>query len=283
MTITSYDGTASTNALVDEGRSLPVSGDVMFGYGDCPNMDGRCVKLFTPEMLRIASELGSAAILNAGTGAGNIPVLDGGSKLDASLLPTNINISNISGLQTSLDGKLTANQPITLSGDATGSGATAIAVTLANSGVSANTYKNVTVDAKGRVTAGQNYSFTNNPSRSFVTTAAAANGFQISASRDAMINYSVSIATATTLAGSTSGTVVLEIAATNSSNAGDWAEVARSTNGQSVSLAIAITLNQTTASSLSCILPAGYYARLRSINNSGTPSYTFNSGQEVLI
>jgi len=49
---------------------------------------------------------------------------------------------------------LTGNQTITLSGDATGSGATAITVTLANSGVAAGTYTKVTVDAKGRVTTG---------------------------------------------------------------------------------------------------------------------------------
>lgn len=55
---------------------------------------------------------------------------------------------------------LTGNQTITLSGDVTGSGATAITVTLANSGVTAGTYNNngaevrpFTVDAKGRVTA----------------------------------------------------------------------------------------------------------------------------------
>ena len=51
---------------------------------------------------------------------------------------------------------LTANQSITLSGDATGSGATSISVTLANSGVTAGTYKSVTVDAKGRVTSATN-------------------------------------------------------------------------------------------------------------------------------
>lgn len=54
---------------------------------------------------------------------------------------------------------ITGNQTITLSGDATGSGATAITVTLANSGVTAGTYNDsatqvrpFTVDAKGRVT-----------------------------------------------------------------------------------------------------------------------------------
>ena len=51
---------------------------------------------------------------------------------------------------------LTGNQSITISGDASGTGTTAISLTLANSGVAAGTYKSVTVDAKGRVTAGTN-------------------------------------------------------------------------------------------------------------------------------
>lgn len=51
---------------------------------------------------------------------------------------------------------LTGNQTVTLSGDATGSGSTAITLTLSNSGVTAGAYTKVTVDAKGRVTAGSN-------------------------------------------------------------------------------------------------------------------------------
>jgi hypothetical protein len=53
---------------------------------------------------------------------------------------------------------LTANQSISVSGDATGSGTTSISLTLANSGVTANTYGSassipvITVDAKGRIT-----------------------------------------------------------------------------------------------------------------------------------
>lgn len=54
---------------------------------------------------------------------------------------------------------LTGNETITLSGDASGSGSTAISVTLADSGVTANTYGSataipaITVDSKGRVTS----------------------------------------------------------------------------------------------------------------------------------
>ena len=100
-------------------------------------------------------------------------------------------IADVSGLQTALDGKqmadadltaiaglagtsgflkktaantwsldtasyITGNQSVTVSGDATGTGTTAISLTLANSGVTGGTYKSVTVDAKGRVTAGTN-------------------------------------------------------------------------------------------------------------------------------
>jgi len=70
---------------------------------------------------------------------------------------------------------LTGNQSITVSGDATGSGATAITLTLANSGVTAGTYTKLTVDAKGRVTTGTTLLASDVPTLNQNTTGTAAN------------------------------------------------------------------------------------------------------------
>jgi len=60
-------------------------------------------------------------------------------------------------------GYLTDNQNITFSGDASGSGTTAVTLTLANSGVSAGTYTKVTFNAKGLATSGTTLSASDVP------------------------------------------------------------------------------------------------------------------------
>ena len=73
-------------------------------------------------------------------------------------------VSDVSGLGTlatqngtfsgTSSGTNTGDQTISLTGDVTGSGTGTFAATLSASGVTAGTYTSVTVDAKGRVTAG---------------------------------------------------------------------------------------------------------------------------------
>lgn len=120
------------------------------------------------------------------------------------------------------------------------------------------------------------------PATHSFTTGTGATGFQVSASHDSEVRYNVTIATTATIAGGADGTVVLEMAPTNSATAGDWVEVGRFRNGQAISLALTLQSIQTTASQLTAFVPKGYYLKLRTINNVGTPTYTYNSGQEVL-
>lgn len=124
--------------------------------------------------------------------------------------------------------------------------------------------------------------FNNNPGRSIVT-GTGATGFQPSSTRDAFVTYSPTIVTTATIAGGQDGEVVLEIAATNSATAGDWKEIARTRNGQALSLALTLQSVQTTSAPLVGMVPAGWYAKIRSINVVGTPSYSYVSGQEVLL
>lgn len=76
-------------------------------------------------------------------------VANTGAYSDLTGKPTNVSTF------TNDSGYLTTNQTITFTGDATGSGTTAVSLSLANSGVTAGTYTNasITVDAKGRVTS----------------------------------------------------------------------------------------------------------------------------------
>lgn len=106
--------------------------------------------------------------------------------------------------------------------------------------------------------------------------------FQVSASRDCLANYSVDIATSLTLITGQSGTVFLEIAS-DSGFTSNVQELARFVNGNTGTLTIGLSLSQNVTGTLSGYIPTGYYARLRTANNTGTPTFTYRSGQEVLL
>lgn len=124
--------------------------------------------------------------------------------------------------------------------------------------------------------------FQNAPSRTIQTVAAAANGWQLSTTRDASVGYACSITTSATIGGASTGYVVLEICSTNSATAANWQEIDRLANSQTITLAVALQSIQVISASIRGIVPAGYYVRARSVASSGNPTFAFVSGQEVL-
>jgi hypothetical protein len=123
--------TADTTTITPLGRTIIGSIDSTAARTTLGLIIGTDVQAYDPDLGAIASLSGTTGFLKK-------------------------NAANTWSLDTST--YLTSNQTITLSGDVTGSGATGIAVTLANSGVSSGTYGSATqvpvfaVDSKGRIT-----------------------------------------------------------------------------------------------------------------------------------
>lgn len=116
-----------------------------------------------------------------------------------------------------------------------------------------------------------------------VVTSTGAVGTLLSAVRDALVSYPVSVTTTATIAAASSGYVVLEIAPTNSATPGDWVEIGRAAFGQTISVAAALQSVLVQSATLCGVVPAGYYRKLRSVNVSGVPVYAATAGQEVLL
>lgn len=99
-----------------------------------------------------------------------------------------------------------------------------------------------------------------------VATVDTATGFQLSSTLATDVKYDIDLSCTATIGGASSITVVLETANTNSSTPSDWTEVARVSNGQTVTLAIILQSIQTATLSLAVDdIPAGKFIRLRSI------------------
>jgi hypothetical protein len=106
--------------------------------------------------------------------------------------------------------------------------------------------------------------------------------FQISATRDCLASYSVQITVTASITGSQNGDVLLEIAS-DSGFTSNVQTLAIAGNGQSYTLAVALQGVQPITANVSGLIPAGYYARLRTVSNTGAPAFAYRAGQEILL
>lgn len=143
------------------------------------------------------------------------------------------------------------------------------------------TYSKVTINSSGQVTGGIATTYNITTNRTVVVTNTAT-GFLLSATYGTRVYYTVKVGTGVALlTGSSEGYVALEISSSNSTNPASWMEVGRTGQGQSATLTVGLTLNQTQTAQVCGEIPAGYYARLRSNVVSDTPTFSFLTGEEV--
>lgn len=120
------------------------------------------------------------------------------------------------------------------------------------------------------------------PSRSQASATRALNtAFQISSTRDAMASYSVQCVITASIAGGQSCDVVFEIA-TDAAFTTGVQTVGIVGTGQTYTLAVALQGVQPQTSQLFGYVPAGYYARLRTVSVTGAPTFLYRAGQEIL-
>lgn len=103
--------------------------------------------------------------------------------------------------------------------------------------------------------------------------------FQSSATLDTIASYYVEIAATINLTGSQTGTVTLETFTDSGCTTGT-VELGRAVNGNSGTIVLGLALTQTYIGALSGVIPAGRWAKIRTANTTGTPTFTARPGQE---
>jgi hypothetical protein len=106
--------------------------------------------------------------------------------------------------------------------------------------------------------------------------------YQISATRDTLVSYSVDIGTTSTLLNGQVGTIYLRTYSNSSCTTGAQ-EVARFVNGNTQTLGVSVTMLQNVTGTLTGVIPAGAYVQQVTENTTGTPTFTFRSSQEVQL
>jgi len=165
-----------------------------------------------------------------------------------------------------------SGSPITTSGN--------ITINLPNTGITAGTYNTVTVDAQGRVTAG------NSSSPTTVTRSLNTN-YKISSTQSTRVSYSFTHTIALTLLLTSGSTMAyLEISPDNGSGSptGTWTTISQA--GYSDGVAVAVSLNKTTTNNVQGEVPGNTWFRIRTVGTGAgltgtTPNVAYNCGQET--
>lgn len=162
-----------------------------------------------------------------------------------------------------------SGSPITTSGS--------ITANLTTTGVSAGTYDWVTVDTKGRISTG-----INTPLPTIIASGGRNfnQAYQISSTRPSQISISAQISCNLSLTGGQAGTIQMQISADGSTN---WLTIGTITASSTGTLTIGLNTTQISGSQLVYNeLPTGYYWRATTTNTTGTPTFTFNGGYQVV-
>lgn len=106
--------------------------------------------------------------------------------------------------------------------------------------------------------------------------------YQAPANSRVLAFYTVNISCVLSLSGGQAGTCVLEACATNTFLSGVITP-SSPTFSNTGTLVIGVTLTQINSAQLAGLIPAGFFYRIRTINVNGTPTFTYITGQEVLI
>ena len=162
--LSSGTGTKGQYYKVSVAGTTAIDGISSWNIGDTIIFDGTTWDKIDGQAIEVVSVFGRNGAVVATTGDYTVSQITGAAPLASPALtgvptaPTATPGTNTTQLATTAfvlgQGFLSVNQTITLSGDVTGSGNTAITTTLAASGVTAGSYAKVTVNAKGLVTAG---------------------------------------------------------------------------------------------------------------------------------
>lgn len=275
LSIQQYDhfGTSTFNRLVP----LPSGGGVdgILVYDQAANLPRLASISGCALSSGVLTCTGSAPAWSALTGtppAVSVFTNDSGYITSSALSPYATTAALTAGLATKGSGTVTSITAGTgLSG---GVITTTGTISMPNTGT-AGTYSSVTTDTQGRVTAGTARSQS-------AQTRTLNSGFQISSTRDALAIYSVQGTVTASIGGGQDGDVILEVAS-DSGFTVNLQTLSVAPCSQTYTLAIALQGVQKCSMNVSGYIPAAYYSRIRTVNNTGTPAYLYRAGQEVLL